>query len=329
MKKNLRKLPKQVLSQLKLLNRFVVAGAARTYSNADLKRGVLQHLGVRMKRNGTLALPPQGVIVPPAESGRYSDENLNGREVVRRDLPLEQHATPIDSPNWGDWSFGSHTVLLPYERYPRELIPPRGNEMRVQVAGVAGEKNTVLVFEVSEVLDKRATDFKSRLLFCLNLLQENVGACGVQNSGASTAAYTAALKVSWDILPPGSCDETMARVFRGKHPSREDKDTFRERYEFLRRLKPQNYVVGTSGFTRYFGAQFRPDLVVFENTTYGNAVYVMYGDWRALSQRNRLELLSGRFGSDFDRVVHGKGWKKAVKGFVAARLEKTPTTTAA
>jgi hypothetical protein len=321
-KKNIRKVPKQVVLALKSLPRHVVAGVARHFSNHDLTRGALRHLGVRLKRDGTLVLPPDGLVVPPAGGGKVSAENVEGKEVIRKDLGLEHHTTSHDSPNWGDWSNGSHTVELPYEKYPRGYVPPRENTIRVQVAGAVGKSDTVLVFEVSEVLDKKASDFESRLLFCLNLLQENVGACGLQKSGASTADYAATLRVSWDILPPGECDETMARVFRGRRPSREEKDTFRERYEYLRRLSPQNYVVGSSGFSRYFGALIRSDLVVFENMSYGNAVYIMYGDWRTLSQRNRLELLSGRFGNDFDRVVHQKGWKTAGRALVAARLKQ-------
>lgn len=324
MRKNIRKVPKQVVLELKSLPRLVVAGVARHFSNRDLRNGALRHLGIRLKRDETLVLPPGGLVVPPAGGGKFSAENVEGKVVVRKDLGLERHSTSHDSPNWGDWSKGSHTVELPYEKYPREHVPPRLDAIRVQVAGAVGRNDTVLVFEVSEVLDRKARDFGTRLLFCLNLLQENVGACGVQKSGASTADYAATLRVSWDILPPGTCDETMARVFKGKRPSREEKNTFRERYEYLRRLSPQNYVVGSSGFSRYFGALIRADLVVFENMSYGNAVYIMYGDWRTLSQRNRLELLSGRFGNDFDRVVHKKGWKRAVKALVAERLKQPP-----
>ena len=86
-------------------------------------------------------------------------------------------------------------------------------------------------------------------------------------------------------------------------------------------LKPAKLVYGLSGFERYFGGLIKDDLVVFENIEYGNAIYIMFENWRELSQKTRTELLSGRFGRNFERVMHGSGWKGKVKAVIKARLE--------
>jgi hypothetical protein len=65
-----------------------------------------------------------------------------------------------------------------------------------------------------------------------------------------------------------------------------------------------------------------PDLVVFEHLAYGNAVYVMFRDWKKLSRMNRIDLMRGRAGTDFARVVHSDGWKAEVSRIVADRLTK-------
>ena len=82
-----------------------------------------------------------------------------------------------------------------------------------------------------------------------------------------------------------------------------------------RRLKPEAFIAGTDGFLRYFGAKFGDDLVAFENARYGNALYVMYEDWEAISRRSRIDLLAGP-PEGFQRVEHRKGWKDILRAIV-------------
>ena len=179
----------------------------------------------------------------------------------------------------------------------------------------------MVVFEVDQVLDRKDKHFDHDLLQCLNLLQENVGLCGVQASGATVADYLQTLKVSWEVLPPGTREEVLARLFRGKSPSAKETTDVGERYDFLMSLRPAKLIYGTSGLERYFGGLIREDLVVFENIQYGNAIYIMFENWKELSQRTRTELLSGRYGNNFERVMHGSGWKGTVKGIIKKCLD--------
>ena len=113
----------------------------------------------------------------------------------------------------------------------------------------------------------------------------------------------------------------MKRLYPGRKPSAQEHKIVEDRHRFFMTLNPKHLVIGRSGFQRYCGAMLREDLVVFENEKYGNAVYVMYGDWEELSQRSRVELLSGIYGTRFDRVVHTQGWQERVKKIIAARLQ--------
>lgn len=89
-------------------------------------------------------------------------------------------------------------------------------------------------------------------------------------------------------------------------------------------LKPQNLIQGTSQFQRYFGAKFAEDLVVFENVEYGNAIYLMFGNWEELSQKSRTELLSSG-STDFIRIPHTKTWKIRLRRIVIKELRKRKT----
>ncbi len=89
---------------------------------------------------------------------------------------------------------------------------------------------------------------------------------------------------------------------------------------FFMTLEPQKLVFGTSGFRRYFGALMRDDLVVFENIEYGNAVYVMFEEWEELSKKSRIDLLSGKYGESFERVLHTSGWKSKLRSIIKGKL---------
>ena len=119
---------------------------------------------------------------------------------------------------------------------------------------------------------------------------------------------------------PGERTENLARILsKFRAPSKELREKLQDRYTFLEKLKPVAYISGTSGFQRYFGAQFANDLVVFENLEYGNAIYVMFEDWERVSKRSRLDLLRDQDGAKFERVVHRFGWKDAVTEIVSNR----------
>jgi hypothetical protein len=317
-KKNINKIPPIILKKLGTIKEGeVVAGCAVKFKADDLASGRLKHLGITLTDKG-LNLPTS--IVPPDSQGKYSDRNINGFEVVRKDLPKETHYNSIESPNWGDSYYGTHTVNLPYQKYPRDFYPPRELEILTSSKDIRpGLPTYIIAFQVQEVLDKHDKSFKDRLLENLNLLQESVGACGVEAATMALSDYAKSLHVSWEILPPGTLEETVERVFRGKTPTQQQKDITAERYNFFQSLKPKGLVFGQSGFRRYFGALLENNLVVFENIEYGNAVYILFDNWEELSKISRLDLMSGKFNGSFERVVHISGWKGKVKTIVAGK----------
>ena len=262
-------------------------------------------------------------MVPPPQQGKYSNWNVNGKVVIRKDLPKETHYNYVDAPNWGDSYYGTHTVALPYEKYPREYVAPRNTSIEIESVDRSPDLPLyVIKFQVSEILNRGSADFEGRLFFCLNLLQENVGASDVEKADITIDEYVRTLHVSWDILPPGTIDEIIARIFPGAKPTEDDKNTTIERYNFFMSLNPKSLVYGQSGFQRYFGALINDDLVVFENVKYGNAIYIMFENWQELSQKSRIELLSGKFGEKFERVIHTGDWQNKVRKIIEMRLVK-------
>lgn len=319
-KKNILKIPQTVHNKCSTFPRQdIVAGCAQLYSADAIRNGALAHLQVEL-RDDALYYPER--IVPPASQGKYSNRNIHGYEVVRNDLPIETRYHAVEAPNWGDSYHGTHTVWLPHRAYPKDFHPPRELEIILHCPDTSATRSSfIIAARVDEVLSQDSRDFEERLLAGLNLLQENFGACGIEPATTSVAEYARTLHLSWDILPPGSRNEVIQRLFKGRHPTQVQQDTAASRYDFFQSLSPQQIVIGSSGFRRYFGAQLENNLVIFENIQYGNAIYIMYENWEVLSQRSRVDLLSGRLGAQFDRVVHREGWQKEVRLLVEARRQ--------
>jgi hypothetical protein len=317
-KKNLNKIPKDIYRKIETLKTDgLVVGCAVKFKAQDLEAGKLKHLGIVITTEG-IQIPSS--VIPKENQGKYSERNINGFEVVRKDLPKETHYNSIESPNWGDSYNGTHTVNLPYKKYPRDFYPPRELEIIMASKDIRpGLPTYIIAFQVQEVLDKNDKSFKDRLLENLNLLQENIGACGIEAATMELSDYAKSLQVSWEILPPGTLDETIERVFHGKTPTQQQKNVTTERYNFFQSLKPKSLVFGQSGFRRYFGALLEDNLVVFENIEYGNAVYILFDKWEELSKISRLDLMSGKFNGSFERVVHTSGWKGKIKTIVASK----------
>lgn len=313
MKRNIRVIPKNVYSKLKRLGNTAVAGTSIAITESQLKNGMLEHLGIYYD-NGVNAY--EASVIPDPLQGKYSLKNVFGEEIVRRDLPKETHYTEIESPNWGDSSNGTHTVRLPHEKYPRDIIPPKLIAIEINHKQSSGS-HFIFNFRVTRILEKKSSTFDDDLLFDLNLLQENLGKCGVENADKPISTYADTLIVSWDIFPPGSKEEVLSRIFRGKNITPDKKNVAENRYDFFMSLEPKKIVTGNSTFSNYLGAMLEDDLVVFENIEYGNAIYILYDNWDEISKLSRIDLLSGRAGNNFDRIIHSGNWKDEVRKKVA------------
>ena len=233
----------------------------------------------------------------------------------------------FEVPNFGDWTKGMHDVYQVRKCYPRDIVEPKQLEISVsllETENVTSELKFVFRFRVEEHLDAAAADFRDTLLFDLNLLQENVGAAGVYRADAVDSDYTRTISVEWDILPEGAREDVLPKLMgkvNGAGRNTEAATKLTERYEFLRQFRPTAWISGTSGFQRYFGAQFHEHLVTFENLDYGNAIYVMYEDWKQLSRLSRLQLLSGKL-DGYKRIVHRAGWQDGLAAAIRDGLSR-------
>lgn len=311
MPKNLLKVPGHLLQRLATFDQDdIVAATVKLVLPSDIARYTA--LGISLNGDALSLLEPQP---PNPVAGRYSNANLFGMEKVRKDLPKVAKSFGFWAPSWKSGSY--HYVSHDREVYIREVYPPKQVNLSIVLIERRGD-GFLLRFAIDQVLSRRTPKFEQELLYNLNLLQENVGAADVFESATSLADYALSVKVDWQLLPPGSVDNVVATMLRGKRPvTPQQEAVIKERITVMQRLEPEAYITGTDGFLRYFGAKFGDDFVAFENARYGNALYIMYEGWAALSQKSRIELLAGDRDS-YDRIEHRPGWVEQLRGRVRA-----------
>jgi hypothetical protein len=255
--------------------------------------------------------------LPDYSRGRFSRWNIDGREIVRRDLEKQEYYHSFEAPDWD--GLGTHTVTQVRRRYPREFLPPRLNTLKVEIINEDSETIVVRVI-LSEILNRKDLNFLHNLFYAINLMQENIGAIDVIESGESSAEYLQTLFVDWQIFPPGERDRFISSILSGRSHSREEREAIIERVDFIHTLKPKKLISGQNSFNNYFGAEIADNLYVFECSDYGNACYIMYDNWEELCKRSRIELMSGVCGNNFDRVIHRGRWQDKVKWYLKKKI---------
>ncbi len=256
------------------------------------------------------AIPSE--VLPDASKGTWARRNIEGWDIPRRDLPMQTRTFSAETPNFGDWSLGSHEVSWDREVYQRDFFPGCGTPILVHVVRRVGDRVT-LALELDRVFDEAPPDSRE-LLFALNVFHEAVGHSAVRPTDRPAGSFVKSLHVDWELLPLGDRDAIIDQVRSRLSPSPEEDRALTERIDLLHGLRPQAIVTGTSHFARYVGAKFRDDFVVFENLRYGNAIYVMFENWEELSKLSSTELLSSR--DDFIRIIHRADWKRRLKSIV-------------
>lgn len=285
----------------------IKVAAAREIPVVQIQQGLLSPIGVYFK-SGHLCVPGESIL-PEPESGIWAQRNIEGWEIVRRDLPKVSRYFSFEVPNFGDWLKGSHEIEFTRDCYQREVIGPIGAGMIVSLERAEEGADAVLLsFELDYLFDPEDDDFEKQLLMGINLMQQTTGCSDIFPSDASKEDVLKTRTVNWEIFPPGVSDREFVGMI-GTKRSKVEPGLILERFHALQDLKPEQIIRGTNmGTTSYYGAQFADDLVVFENIKYGNALYVMFGDWETLSKLSRTELLKNYAG--YERIVHRPGWKR-------------------
>lgn len=309
--------PMHIIEEIKALDgQDFRVGVSRVLSIGDIENGKLKHLGVSASEGEVTVISP----FLPAESGKWSKWNLNGRVVPRKDWPPRTRTWTTTSPNFGDGSrYGYSSHMHSRDVIAKQTLHGKGFAFDVTTKKrVDGQLAVGVLLEpvFSGAVDPDSPD----LLMAVSLTREVVGTPHVIALKGNTSNWEDSQNFDWEFLPVDHngrpIDYESVADTLGIPRNSTLRDTFKDRYSAIRGMNPKNIRHGTSGFSRYVAFEF-DQVVVLENYYYGNAAYVMYENWKELSQRTRLDLLSDP-SAKFERVIHSNNWKaklgEAIKG---------------
>jgi hypothetical protein len=320
-KQGILKVPPSVRAKLNDIDvELILVAATKQVPFADIAGGLYAHLGLTVENDSAIVGDP---VMPDESIGKWSRRNVEGWEIKRTDLPMITKTFVWETPNFGDGGrYGWHTHSQDREVYQRQIFEPRRLQVATEILNNNGAQTSLVKFSVEHLLDRKHPNFESDLLFTLNLLQENTGACGVFASNATREDFVGTIALGWDIFPPGTADEVIASLRKSKGGMAPDIEAnARSRTVLFNKLEPTAYLNGIGSFGSYFGALFADDLVVFENLQYGNALYILYADWQGVSKRSRLDLLQGT-DENYDRIRHDEGWERRFVDHMRVQLKK-------
>jgi hypothetical protein len=290
-----------------------------------IPRGASVRFGVRLANIPCTRLDESGAPSPLAAGdafltsivGATTRFNANGREIPRRDLPMETVYSQREW-TWMEWH-GRERVHrtgiadVPHRRYQRDIIEPPTVELHV---ADASDGTRYLAVEAMPYLPENEV----RLRHNINLLLELFGECELLRDDLAPLLRTPVRRVNWELLPQGELPWEQVRpalepiVARAKPAVR---PVVLHRFKTIESYGPAYRVAGRGGFAGYIAFAF-PDLglYVLENATYGNATYVLEGDdWQALSQLTKAELLAE--GLHKARIIHRRdSWERALRALL-------------
>lgn len=313
-KKGFRKLPDFVKTKLESISTNEIrVETVKNISKIDLSSGILSHIGILY--NGTkIEFHPN--FLPDPSVGHASNYNRRTKVIVCRDIPKVPKTFSWESPNFGDWSKGSHDVDRTIDVYQKIYLEPLFLEIGIEILNES-DIEIGFRFSINRILNKEMDSFETELLRDLNLLQENCGNSSVYSPNTESQEYSNDLQLEWEILPPGTREDIIRLFFKGSSPTKGEERQLSDRYEVINQLRPLAYINGKSGMQRYFGAMFSESLVAFENLKYGNAIYVFQQNWIELSRLTRIKLMQTHRG-ELIRIIHRDGWERRLSNTINA-----------
>ncbi|MDI9334470.1 MAG: hypothetical protein QM533_08835 [Cytophagales bacterium] len=246
-----------------------------------------------------------GQVLLPIAMGRISDFNANGKEKIRRDLPMipkvfHQYRT------WTDWHGHSHSGFVFQTRsvYPRDYI-----EAPEVCLTLMKSKDGSLV-----LLSQKMTsaEDEAQLIHVANLFLELFGKFDVY--GETIEPALTYKKLNWEILPAGTYpwDRVRATINeRLLRKSDSQKAVITQRNSHIAKFNPNFIASGSAGFGGYFVYGFpKKNFYLLECPDFGNATYVLGNDWERIAQLTKREIIQNSLYER--RIIHGQDWEQRI-----------------
>ncbi|MDD5185740.1 MAG: hypothetical protein PHS84_10825, partial [Paludibacter sp.] len=216
MNKHFRKIPSNILQRIEEFENDFIVATVLSLTEDELKKPIFSDLNFKIE-NGQVSFISE--YVPNILKGVYSRKNIDGYRKKYHDLPqVSKTYYAGQKPIFGDFTKGTFSQYITKMVIAYEDIAPKEISILVELLETQIENNqTHYIFKISlsQVLNRRMSDFEDELFFNINLLQENIGSVNVYQSSTTFDEFLQTLQVEWELLPPGEIDIDYERITRG------------------------------------------------------------------------------------------------------------------
>lgn len=257
--------------------------------------------------------PINGENIIPHEFGRFTNFNLNGKFVVRKDLPKEMRVVRTVLWEWNEFHGRNDRIHRSEYRditrmcYPREFVKPPLEPIIFNI------KNLCIT---SLPIDK---DNSERLLHVVNMFLEIFPeGCNITSD---IDQIIPTKMVNWEILPPGEYPYERLNKTNKSNKINGNGGFVKDRFKKLESYNPTARVIGISSFRNYVAFEFKDKGLTFlESETLDNATYIFDKDWEECSKLTKAQVLNGRL--CINRIIHTKDWFKQVENILGENSHK-------
>lgn len=246
---------------------------------------------------------PNGTCVIPEVKGPVTRFNLNGKNVIRKDMEKEPRDFERDY-HVVDWHGTDHYGTCFQRRlcYPTEYVfPPL----------------TRIILDNGKLRSDLITKTEPEMLkHIVNVFLEVFGYCEVVDKDENPVGQKTTIKeVSWKILPPGRypwsrMESVLDNYF--ENATCKNKEVLRNNHRTFAEYEPDFLAIGENSFNGYvvYGYTSK-NIYVFESNEPGNATYVFKGEWENVSKLTKYDIIIRNL--CYARIIHSNGWKENVK----------------
>jgi hypothetical protein len=264
----------------------------------------IEALGFQKLEAGQAMFPP---II-----GRFTRFNIEGKEILRRDLPKEtiyitMYTTRREFRGRDQTEDVTDFVDIPRKVFKKEIVPGTGFEIILET------KEDQLYLLINKIFHKK-TDLENATI-AANIIIELTGYCEIFSEDLNEYYKPTNIKrYNWIFLESKglSWEERKERFRKIVETSKKAKQmVIWERLETIANYRPDFEAIGQNGFSGYVVFGFsEKELYVFESANLGNATYIVRGDWESVSKMSKAEIIQNNLHEL--RLIHRNDWKEKI-----------------
>lgn len=256
--------------------------------------------------------PSIGDYLIPAILGKFTNFNVNGKEVVLKDLPKISESVMFYGAS-RDWHGGIHHGLKTrnIKKYPRKNIAAPS-----EIFEIVNIEDSL--FLSSSILDLNDLD-EARNIHITNLMLECFSEFDIYDIEKQKIVGPRLKHLQWDVLPSGEYPWSKAKAIisqRTEHLEEKDRKVIEYRMRVISQKEPDFLATGRAGFNGYFVYGFtNRDVYILESMEFGNATYVFNSEWEEISKLTKNQIINSDL--PHQRIIHNRAWALSINHAIA------------